>query len=254
MFPDSSSSDEEDGYGEEGVSGARTGYKASGLALRIPPETPSTKGLYPTQHHFRQLWPIYLANIHPVTMILHAPSASEILAEAAKGHGHASKDVEALLFATMGCALNSVTEAECARLLGEKKSILLAKYRRGCEVALANANFLMSSNLCVLQAYTIYLVSPQSNPTATSFSPLIFELGGNWPARGPLRTVESVGDCDAERPETGPPSGDSNRWPDAIRGRDASQAVVSDRHARCHFRPGRGSATAGTQLQYHRSK
>ncbi|PLN76745.1 hypothetical protein BDW42DRAFT_15824 [Aspergillus taichungensis] len=130
-----------------------------GLALGLSPETRSTEGLYPSHHHFHQLWSIYLSNVHPITMILHAPSARGILEEAAKGPGHASKDDAALLFATMVGALTSVTDAECARLLGEKRSVLLARYRLGCEVALTNANFLISSNLCVLQAYTIYLVA-----------------------------------------------------------------------------------------------
>jgi hypothetical protein len=136
---------------------AWTGYRAS--ALGLSPWTPSTEELYPPQQHFLQLWQTYLSNIHPVTMILHAPSAGEVLAEAVKGHGRASKEAEALLFATMACALISVTDADCTRLLGEKRSTLYSRYRLGCDVALTNANFLTSSNLCVLQAYTIYLVS-----------------------------------------------------------------------------------------------
>jgi hypothetical protein len=92
-------------------------------------------------------------------MILHTPSTNLVLAEAVKGCGHASKEVEVLLFAVMACALMSITDTECMRKLGERRSMLLSRYSLGCELALINAKFLVSSSLGVLKAYTIYLVS-----------------------------------------------------------------------------------------------
>ncbi|KAL4738196.1 hypothetical protein BDV11DRAFT_216150 [Aspergillus similis] len=148
--------------------GTRIGSGVSRLPLRLSPKTPLLEPVtfYPTQERFRQLWQIYLANIHPITMILHAPSASETLANTVNNSGNSSKDTEALLFATMVCALNSITDAECERLLGEKKSVLLSIYCRGCEIALTKANLLVSSNFGVLQAFTLYLVAigPHVNP------------------------------------------------------------------------------------------
>ncbi|RMZ42136.1 hypothetical protein CA14_010468 [Aspergillus flavus] len=88
MFPDSSSNKEDD---EEVASDTQVGYKASALALRLSPQTPSIESYYPTKQHFRILWPIYLSNIRPVTMILHAPSAGEKLTKAVEGHGNASR-------------------------------------------------------------------------------------------------------------------------------------------------------------------
>ncbi|PYH94188.1 hypothetical protein BO71DRAFT_430227 [Aspergillus ellipticus CBS 707.79] len=156
LDPDSRWDGEKDTVPDE-----RTGpCKVSGLALGVlSPETPSVEELYPPQQHFQHLWQTYLSNIHPVTMILHGPSAGEVLTAAMKGHGRPPKDVEALLFAAMACALVFVTDAECTPLLGCKKSILFARYRLGCEVALTNASFLISSKVRVLQAYTIYLVA-----------------------------------------------------------------------------------------------
>ncbi|KAE8342598.1 hypothetical protein BDV24DRAFT_173611 [Aspergillus arachidicola] len=156
MFPDPSSDEEDD---EEVASDTPVGYKASALALRLSPQTPSIESYYPTKQHFRILWPIYLSNIHPVTMILHAPSAGEILTKAVEDHGHMSRNAESLMFAILMCALTSVTDAECTRLLGEERAVLLSRYRRGCEIALNKANYLMSCSISVLQAYTIYLVA-----------------------------------------------------------------------------------------------
>ncbi|KAF7625051.1 hypothetical protein F9C07_3373 [Aspergillus flavus] len=88
MFPDSSSNKEDD---EEVASDTQVGYKASALALRLSPQTPSIESYYPTKQHFRILWPIYLSNIRPVTMILHAPSEGEKLTKAVEGHGNTSR-------------------------------------------------------------------------------------------------------------------------------------------------------------------
>ncbi|KAB8270586.1 hypothetical protein BDV30DRAFT_228851 [Aspergillus minisclerotigenes] len=88
MFPDSSSNKEDD---EEVASDTQVGYKASALALRLSPQTSSIESYYPTKQHFRILWPIYLSNIRPVTMILHAPSAGEKLTKAVEGHGNMSR-------------------------------------------------------------------------------------------------------------------------------------------------------------------
>lgn len=216
-----------------------TGYRASGLPLGLSGERFSLKTPYPNPERFRQLWQIYLSNVHPVTMILHAPSASETLAEAVEGHGHASKETEALLFATMACALVSITDAACMRLLGEKRSVLLSMYLHGCERALARANFLISCNLGVLQAYTLYLVSfvSKSKGLRSLLNEQKWEIGGDWSTRRPQRSVEPDGDCQAECPEIGLTPKDINRGRHPFRSRDAPQTVVSDCHAGHHFCP-----------------
>ncbi|KAI8944771.1 hypothetical protein F4801DRAFT_598931 [Xylaria longipes] len=131
--------------------------KASKLVLGATPGTSRIEALYPSQLHFCKLWQVYLHNVQPLTMILHAPSASLLLAEAVKGHGHTSAETDALLFAVMACAVLSLSDADCMRRLGAKKSSFFSRYRLGCELALANARFMMSSDFSVLQAYTIYL-------------------------------------------------------------------------------------------------
>lgn len=172
---------------EEGAADTSTAYLhgSSYLTLGLPALSSgsvSTEELYPPQQHFLQLWQAYLSHIHPVTMILHGPSDGETLARAVKDRGHASRDVDALLFATMACALISVADADCVRLLGEKRSALFSRYRLGCEVALANANFLVSSSLRVLQAYTIYLVSfHHQTPSLYGPSPSPAEQRNRWP-------------------------------------------------------------------------
>ncbi|KAI0555094.1 hypothetical protein F4679DRAFT_578485 [Xylaria curta] len=140
--------------------------KASRLLLGALPGTAEMEGLYPPQLHFSKLWQEYLHNVQPLTMILHAPSASLLLAEAVKGHGHTSAETEALLFAVMACAVMSLSDADCMRSFGARKTSLFSRYRLGCELALTNARFLVSSDFSVLQAYTIYLfaIRPSAEP------------------------------------------------------------------------------------------
>ncbi|KAE8405084.1 hypothetical protein BDV37DRAFT_101908 [Aspergillus pseudonomiae] len=133
---------------------------ASVLALNILPRTTaaSIDSLYPPPQHFAKLWPIYLRNVQPITMILHLASTSTMLAEAARGPGHASESATVLLFAVLTAAIMSMTEEECVQTFAMEQSILRSRYRSGCELALARVEFLISCNFAVLQAYTMYLV------------------------------------------------------------------------------------------------
>lgn len=113
----------------------------------------------PSIENFQYLWKMYQKHVHPVTMIIHSPSTGEMLAEIVQSQCRSTSDKEALLFAIAACALISISDEDCFLHLREKKSKLLWRYRRACEAALANADFLSSSSITVLQSYAIYLVS-----------------------------------------------------------------------------------------------
>lgn len=73
---------------------------------------------------------------------------------------HNNKSKEALLFAMYYAAVSAMTPAQCRSHLQEDKEMLLDRYRTATEIALANANILLSSDLITLQALVIFLVSP----------------------------------------------------------------------------------------------
>ena len=56
-------------------------------------------------------------------------------------------------------AVSAMTPAQCRSHLQEDKDVLLDRYRTATEIALANANILLSSDLITLQALVIFLVS-----------------------------------------------------------------------------------------------
>lgn len=67
--------------------------------------------------------------------------------------------VEALLFSMYYSAITTLTPDECLKNFSEGRDVLLARYRAGVERALANADFLNTTELGILQALTIFLVS-----------------------------------------------------------------------------------------------
>ncbi|KAI0152973.1 hypothetical protein GGR57DRAFT_503106 [Xylariaceae sp. FL1272] len=133
--------------------------KASDLVLRNNVGKAKEGDLHPSPTLFSQLWQLYLQNVHPITMIIHGPTASQILTQAVQDRSPISQETKALLFAIMACAVMSLSDADCMRKFGERRTSLLLRYRSACETALTNARFLMSSDFTLLQAYTIYLLT-----------------------------------------------------------------------------------------------
>lgn len=73
-------------------------------------------------------------------------------------------------------AVSAMTPAQCMNHLQEDKETLLDRYRTATEIALANANILLSSDLMTLQALVIFLVSPRQLRTA-KLAPLTVNSG-----------------------------------------------------------------------------
>lgn len=64
------------------------------------------------------------------------------------------------MFAIYSMAILSLEDTRCVYLFGQERAKLLAKYQSATQQALVNAGFLKSSNIMVLQALLLYLVSP----------------------------------------------------------------------------------------------
>lgn len=129
------------------------------LVLGLCPTTISLPSLYPPPVHLFKLWQKFLENINPLSKIVHAPTLQQKLVEAAGDLENVSKATNALMFAIFFSAVSSLTEAECTDLFAETKSSLLTRYHLGTSKALIEARFLQCSDLAVLQAFVLYLVS-----------------------------------------------------------------------------------------------
>ncbi|KAJ6032245.1 hypothetical protein N7540_002977 [Penicillium herquei] len=142
--PDSSS--QEDGDGEDM------------LLLGSVTRKDLTK-LHPNPVHIFKLWQTFLENINPLIKILHTPTLQPQILEAAGEISSIDKELEALMFAVYCIALASLPTAEVEKSFGESKKKLLARCRRGAQFAFSNASFLRTSNLMVLQALMLYILS-----------------------------------------------------------------------------------------------
>ena len=83
--------------------------------------------------------------------------------EASGDLDNVSKALEALMFAIYSSAVNSMTEEECQRMIGEARLTLLDRYTFATHQALLRAKFLKTSDIVLLQAFVLFLVSTTSH-------------------------------------------------------------------------------------------
>lgn len=115
--------------------------------------------LHPNPLQIFKLWQTYLENVNPLIKIVHTPTLQPQILEAIGDLPGIGKELEALIFAIYCIALVSLRADEVEKSFGESKKKLLSRCRRGAQLALSKASFLRTSNLMVLQAFMLYLVS-----------------------------------------------------------------------------------------------
>lgn len=115
--------------------------------------------IHPQPVQIFRLWQTFLDNVNPLVKILHTPTVQQLVLETSGNLKDVSKSITALMFAIYLSAVNSLSNAECESMVGQGKSVLLANYYLGSQQALISAGFLKSSDLVVLQAYVLFLVS-----------------------------------------------------------------------------------------------
>ncbi|KAJ6114970.1 hypothetical protein N7486_000748 [Penicillium sp. IBT 16267x] len=125
-----------------------------GLATRE-----SLTELHPNPLHIFKLWQTFLENVNPLIKIVHTPTLQPQILEATGDLPRIEKELEALMFAIYCIALVSLQADEVERSFGESRKKLLSSCRRGAQLALSKASFLRTSNLMVLQAFVLYLLS-----------------------------------------------------------------------------------------------
>ena len=121
--------------------------------------TQSLRFLHPTVPQAMDLWLVFLANVDPIVKIFHVPSTQRMIFEAVTDIEALTPAREALLFAVYLSAVTSLNDEECERIMGEHKQMLRTKLSNATQQALVNAEFLRCTDLTILQALTLYLVS-----------------------------------------------------------------------------------------------
>ncbi|KEF54425.1 uncharacterized protein A1O9_09592 [Exophiala aquamarina CBS 119918] len=129
------------------------------LGMTPSSNTVSISRLHPSPENIMKLWQIFLDNINPMTKLIHQPSFQKIIVQSMSQLDNLPRSLEALMFAIYTTAVFSLDDDESEMKLGESRKVLLMRYRHATRGALARAKFMATSELPVLQAFMLYLLS-----------------------------------------------------------------------------------------------
>lgn len=140
-------------------------------ATLLSPGTSSVSLLdyHPTYETATRLWRAYVDNVDPLVKVVHVPTMQKILQRSAAQPSGISRPLEALLFSIYHFSVTSSSEEESIKNFGEARATLLARYDAALRQALANAQWLRSVNIQVMQAFLLYLLSVRSTYDPSSF-------------------------------------------------------------------------------------
>ena len=93
-----------------------------------------------------------------MTKLVHWPTLQETIVQASTDLDNIPKGLEALMFSIYTAAVTSMEEDDCELKLDESRKTLLTRYRHATRKALARARFMATSDIQVLQAFTLYLL------------------------------------------------------------------------------------------------
>ena len=115
----------------------------------------------PPRSIFTALLDTYLYRVDSLLKVVHVPSVRSLLLSDEQYRTDLSNcpSLKALKFAICFTAICTLTEGECQKIFMEEKGKIMNKFRLATEVLLSRANLLTTSDITVLQAFVIYLVS-----------------------------------------------------------------------------------------------
>jgi hypothetical protein len=119
----------------------------------------SLRQFHPSPVQIFQLWQIFLENVQPLSRVIHVPSIQKQISTITENLDQIPRGLEALMFSIYLAPMNSISELECQSILKESKTIMHQIFTKATQQALADAEYLKSSSLVVLQSLTLYLVS-----------------------------------------------------------------------------------------------
>ena len=117
---------------------------------------------HPLRPTIEALLDIYIQRVDLVFKLIHVPSLCTAMLSLDR---HSSSEIpsppalSALRFAVYFSAVCTLSEEDCRNTFANEKTSLVHRFRIATEVMLSQANLLVTSDITVLQAFAIYLVS-----------------------------------------------------------------------------------------------
>ena len=114
---------------------------------------------HPRHADAMQLWKTHAENVEPICKVLHIPSTGKMVESVSQRPEIASKAEECLLFSIYHCAILSISEEECMRVFQRDRSTMMKRFHAAARQALVNVSFLKTTEIAVLQALYLFLLS-----------------------------------------------------------------------------------------------
>jgi hypothetical protein len=146
--------------------GALVAYAISGSVVR---SARSLIASHPAQEESVKLWDTYVQNFDPLVKILHAPTVKGLVERLSQCPAAVSPDDECLLFAIYYVAVFSMSDDECILQFHQSRKDLMLKYKSCVWQALSNASWLKSTEMPVLQSYTLLLIALRTQIDSHTF-------------------------------------------------------------------------------------
>ncbi|KAF2475444.1 uncharacterized protein BDR25DRAFT_301108 [Lindgomyces ingoldianus] len=128
----------------------------------------SLRTYHPPPEVMNTLWKYYVLNVDILVKILYKPTVETFVISASRDLEGLSPSSEVLLFAIWFATITTMPAEECLKLHKEEKSTLLKKYRYALEQALAQAGWMTTQEVVVLQALILFIVcTPWNNTRST---------------------------------------------------------------------------------------
>lgn len=127
--------------------------------LGAPPSDVDILALHPEPAHIFSLWQLFIENVNPVTKVVHVPTLQQQILKAAFDLHSTSSAMHALMFSIYAMAVTSLGDPHCEQNYGQDKATLLARFHEGTRTALRQAQLFRTTDITVLQALILHLVS-----------------------------------------------------------------------------------------------
>ncbi|KAF7190047.1 Transcription factor vrtR1 [Pseudocercospora fuligena] len=114
---------------------------------------------HPTHTEALVLWRMHRERVEPLCKILHIPSTTEMVHRVSQDPASASKSEETVLFAIYHFAVVAASDEECMASFRESRAALRQRYNFAARQALVNAGFLKTTEMNIMQAFTLFLMS-----------------------------------------------------------------------------------------------
>ncbi|KAK4085165.1 transcriptional regulator family: Fungal Specific TF [Trichoderma aggressivum f. europaeum] len=114
---------------------------------------------HPSYKDAMKLWMAHVENVEPICKILHIPTIAKMVETVSQKPSMASKADECLLFVIYHFAVFSMSDEDCMLEFGQPRIELMSKYQYAVRQALVNASWLKTTEMPIIQAYVLFLIS-----------------------------------------------------------------------------------------------